>query len=229
MTGHPGCRRRRARATGLSPVGPPWACGSSPLPGSASRAHLAWFRCRAPVGPFHAVCEPPCFLPRCCALSGLLGGGARPGPFPPVAGSWSCAPLWACLGWAGAAGRPVCCPSSGTWPGGPEGQGVAVPRSVVLPPLGGHQSRSHQRYSVDGGRGLHSVPVRVRVLSPGAACGVSLCAGAGLPACRGHCGSGRVAVWGRVAYGPKGGPPREPRPAFFMGGGTCPGPAWGGG
>ena len=29
MRGRPGRRRRRARATGLSPVGPPWACAEA--------------------------------------------------------------------------------------------------------------------------------------------------------------------------------------------------------
>ena len=42
----------------------------SSLPGSVWRAHLASFRYRAPVGPFHAVCSPPRFLPRSRALSG---------------------------------------------------------------------------------------------------------------------------------------------------------------
>ena len=55
----------------------------SPLPGSVWRAHLAWFRCRAPVGPLRAVRVPPRFLPRSRALSGLLGGGGGPVPFPP--------------------------------------------------------------------------------------------------------------------------------------------------
>ena len=42
----------------------------SPLPGSVWRAHLAWSRCRAPVGLFHAVRAPPRFLPRSRAPSG---------------------------------------------------------------------------------------------------------------------------------------------------------------
>ena len=42
----------------------------SPLPGSVWRAHLARFRCRAPVGPFHAVRAPLRFLPGSRAPSG---------------------------------------------------------------------------------------------------------------------------------------------------------------
>ena len=49
-------------------------CPSS-LPGSVWCVHLAWFRCRALVGPFHTVRAPPRSLPRTRALSGLLGGG----------------------------------------------------------------------------------------------------------------------------------------------------------
>ena len=152
---------------------------ASPLPGSVWRAHLAWFRCRAPVGLFHAVRAPPRLLPRSGALSGLLGGG---GPFPPVPGSGLCVPSWAGLGgWVlGGGGWPAGRPP---WGHGrrPRGGGVALPRWVPLPPLGGHKSKWHRRRSAHGGRGLHTVPVRVRAPTPGAARGVSLCTGAGLP------------------------------------------------
>ena len=40
-----------------------------PLPGSLWRAHFACFRCRAPVGPFHAIRATPRFLPQSRAPS----------------------------------------------------------------------------------------------------------------------------------------------------------------
>ena len=61
---------------------------------------------------------------------------------------------------------------------------------------------------------------------PYAVHGVPLRAGAGLQACRGHCGSGRVTIRGRATYGPSGAPPRVPRPSRGGGGGS-PGPAGG--
>ena len=60
------------------------------------RAHLAWSRHWALVGPFHVVCAPPRVLFRSLAPSGVLGGGAVRSQFPPT---------W--LGVVGvAAGRP---------------------------------------------------------------------------------------------------------------------------
>ena len=75
----------------LSPACPLYVCAlalprrphPSPVPGSVWRAHPAWFRLRAPVGPLNAVRAPPHFLPRSQALSGLRLGGGRPSPFPP--------------------------------------------------------------------------------------------------------------------------------------------------
>ena len=57
---------------------------------------------------------------------------------------------------------------------------------------------------------LRLVSVRCR---PDAVRGVPLCTGAGLQACPGPCGSVRVTVWGRAAYGPSGVPPWVPRPS----------------
>ena len=103
-------------------------CPSS-LPGSVWRAHLASFRCKAPVGPFHAVSTPPLFLPRSRAPSSLFWGGA----------ARSCSPrAWLgvlCLlagmpvrpersgagGGRGGGGRPVCRPP-------PPGRGRGAPR-----------------------------------------------------------------------------------------------------
>ena len=79
---------------------------------SVWRAHLAWFRCRAHLGPFHAVRAPPRFLRRSRAPSGLLWGGGRPGPVPPMPGSGSCADL-----------RPGLCIRGGPAPGGGGGCG----------------------------------------------------------------------------------------------------------
>ena len=104
-------------------------------------------------------------------------GGGRPGPVPPMRGLRSCAPLRAgpCVRGGLAAGgavrgwRPVCRPPQGAWPEGPEGREVALPRSVSLPSLGGHQSGCYRRRSVHGGHGLHTALVRVRVSTPGVA------------------------------------------------------------
>ena len=152
-------------------------------------AHLALFRCRTPVGPCHALRAPPRFLPRSRALSSLLGGGGGPVPFPPCLAGGRVPPdgrvraPGAVRRRRGAReGGAACVPSSpGAWPGCPEGRGVALPRSVPLPSLGGHQSGCYRRRSVHRGRGLHTAPVRVRVLAPGVVRVAPLCAG--LSAC----------------------------------------------
>ena len=108
----------------FAPFLPPW---------EVWREHLAWFRCRAPVGPFHAVRAPARFLPRPRALSVLLWGGGRPGPVCPLPGLGLCAPLRAAPcdhgvsapgGGGGGVwgGRPVCSPPGGV-AGGPRGAG----------------------------------------------------------------------------------------------------------
>ena len=58
------------------PLPPPWVVW---------RAHLAWSRHWALVGPFHVVRAPPRVLPRSPAPSGVLGGG-RSGPGSPLLG-----------------------------------------------------------------------------------------------------------------------------------------------
>ena len=55
---------------------------SLPPPWVVCRAHLAWSRLWALLGPFHVVRAPPRVLPRSLAPSGVLGGG-RSGPAPP--------------------------------------------------------------------------------------------------------------------------------------------------
>ena len=66
------CVRSRSRAV-RSP--PPWVVW---------RAHLAWFRHWALVGPFHVVRAPPRVLFRSLAPSGVLGVGAVRSRFPPT-------------------------------------------------------------------------------------------------------------------------------------------------
>ena len=61
------------------PLPPPWVVW---------RAHLAWSRHWALVGPFHVVRAPPRVLPRSLAPSGVLGGGG-PVPVPPYL-AWGC-------------------------------------------------------------------------------------------------------------------------------------------
>ena len=66
----------RARSGCLSGIPPSWVVW---------RAHLAWSRHWALVGPFHVVCAPPRVLPWSLAQSGVLGGG-RSGPGSPLLG-----------------------------------------------------------------------------------------------------------------------------------------------
>ena len=81
------------------------------------RAHLAWSRHWALVGPFHVVRAPPRVLPRSLALSGVLGGGGGPVPVPPYL-------AWGCGG--GGRASPGGVPSTvarGVW-----GQALPLPR-----------------------------------------------------------------------------------------------------
>ena len=71
----------RARAPAASAPPPPlWVVW---------RAHLAWSRHWALVGPFHVVRAPPRVLPRSLAPSGVLRGGGGPVPVPPYL-AWGC-------------------------------------------------------------------------------------------------------------------------------------------
>ena len=212
----------------------------SPLPGSVWRAHLTPSRCLALVGPFHAVRAPPRVLPQSRALFGLLGGEVARSRSPLAWLGVVCLPL-------GGPARPVhsgargggggvaaCVPSSPeVRPRGPEGRGVTLPWSVLLLSLRGQQSACHWRRSGHGGRGPHTAPIHVRVVSPGAVCVAPLCAGVGLLACCGPRGSRRVGAWGCVPYGLSSAPPRAPRPFRgeeglppCHGGGRGPAPPW---
>ena len=107
--------------------------------------------------------------------------------------------------------------------GGPVGRGVALPRSVPLPPLGRQQSGCYWRHSVHGGRGppYHS--------------------GSCLPAFTGRDLCGVLARWRGLACSPRplwepaagaGGAARAPAPLSGGGGGGGIPPAlegWGGG
>ena len=86
----------RSRSRGVRPP-PRWVVW---------RAHLAWSRHWALVGPFHVVRAPPRVLPRSRAPSGVLGGGAVRSRFPPT---------WLGVVGAAAPGRP----SSGAGSQGP--------------------------------------------------------------------------------------------------------------
>ena len=97
-----------SRSRGVRPPHLPWLVW---------RAHPAWSRCWAPVGPFHDVCAPPRVLHSSCAVSGLLWGGWG-GPVSPLPGLGPCAPrgvglrVWGVpapgggLGWVGSRPHP---------------------------------------------------------------------------------------------------------------------------
>ena len=115
------CVRSRSRGVRFPP----------PLPMVVWRAHLAWSRRWALVGPFHAVRAPPRVLPRSLAPSGVLGGG-RPAPVCLLPGLGLRAPrgVGLCVrgvpapgGGVGMGGRPVrraphLCGRGGQWGGG---------------------------------------------------------------------------------------------------------------
>ena len=83
------------------------------------RAHLAWSRHWALVGPFHVFRAPPRVLPRSRAPSGVLGGG-RSGPGSPLLG----------LGlWGRRQGVPGGVPSTVAW--GVRGLALLFPRLPV--------------------------------------------------------------------------------------------------
>ena len=157
-----------------------------------------WFSTSLPRPPFVAVASPR-------GVRVQPGSWGSPGrrARPAAGGS-----AW--RGGGGGGGAACVPPSPEEWPGGPAGRGVALPRSVPLPSLGGQQSGCHWRRSGHGGRGPHTAPVRVCVPPPGVVRVSSMCAGAGSPACRGR---GRQwGAWGRAACGLSCVPPRSPRP-----------------
>ena len=185
--------------------------------------------------PLRVSCPSPM-----CRLAGLQGG-ARPGPFlhlSPVPGSGSYAPSRADLcvrggpagrGAGGCGGRSLCRPASGAWFGGARGAGgsgsLRIGLSLYLPWAGTKAGfiDAAQSMEVVVSILLRFVSVRCRL---DAVRGVPLRASAGLQACLGHCGSGRVTVWGGAAYGPSGAPPQVPRPSRR--GGGLPWPSGGG-
>ena len=128
------------RARSSCPSGSPrvfFACGCTRAPAASAptppwvvwRAHLAWSRHWALVGPFHVVRAPPRVLPRSLALSGVLGRG-QSGPSSPLPGL-ACKPCGGCVprGWWGAV-------TGGGWPAtvvrGVWCQAPSLPRPLVL-------------------------------------------------------------------------------------------------
>ena len=96
--------------------------------------------------------------PQCTCLAWVVGQPREPGA--------ACRRRVSLVG--GGGGGAACAPPSPKGlPGGLAGQGVALPRSVPLPSLGGQQTGRHWRRSGIGGLGLHTAPVRVRVPPPG--------------------------------------------------------------
>ena len=138
---------------------------------------------------------------------GLAAGGSVPAVTPAHLPRWR-------PGGGGGLGRSVSRPPSGAWLGGPRGAGggesLCLGSSLCLPCAG---TKAGFIGVVQPMEGVASILLRFvsAHCRPDAVCGVPLRAGAGLQACRGHCGSGWVAVWGRVAHGPSGAPPRAPR------------------
>ena len=103
-----------ARALAVSAPPPRWVVW---------RAHLAWSRHWALVGPFHVVRAPPRVLPRSLALSGVLGGGAVRSRFPPT--------------WLGVVGAAVGRPRGGAFDRCVGRLGSCAPPPPTARPLGG--------------------------------------------------------------------------------------------
>ena len=87
------------------------------------RAHLAWSRHWALVGPFHVVRAPPRVLPRSLAPSGVLGGAAVRSRFPPT--------------WLGVVGAAVGRPRGGAFDRCVGRLGSCAPPPPTARPLGG--------------------------------------------------------------------------------------------
>ena len=125
---------------------PPTARPLGGLLGSAT--HVLWARA--------CWCGGPTLSPWPARPVGAACRGGRGGPSPYLA--WGCAPPvgrvrgvrlpGGGLGGGGACAVPPVCAAEG----GTVGRGVALPRSVPLPPLGRQQSGCHWRRSCHGGR-----------------------------------------------------------------------------
>ena len=184
------CVRSRSRGVRAPP----------PLPGCCGRAP----RVVPVLAPGRAVqrgpCSSACPAPVLCPVWFAWGGGGGPVPYSPYLALGCVPPVgWICasgafqrrrVGWGGGGGG--CAPFSPTVrPGGPVGRGVALPQPVPLPSLGRQQSGCPWRRSGHGGRGPHTAPVRVRLLSLSSVRVAPLCATAGSLAHRGSCESRR--------------------------------------
>ena len=130
-----------------------------------------WLEGLGPQPPYGRLCgaaHPPLQRAR-PGLRGVPRCQARPGG---LAAGWSVPAVALTHVPCGRPGGGALCvlPSLGVVAGGPRGGGgrvVALPRSVPLPPLCGHQSGLYWRRSVHGGCGLHTALVRVCALPPG--------------------------------------------------------------
>ena len=174
-----------AHALSRRPLPPPLggvACAPRAVPAlGAGRA--------VPRGPCPSACPAPvpCFVWR--AWGGAVRSRLLPTWLGAVRTPWGGSVAFVCrgAGLGGGAARAPCPPF--VRQGGPVGRGVALPRSVPLPPLGRQQSGCHWRRSGHGGRGPHTTPVRARPPSLGAICAATWRVGAGLHVPRGSCGS----------------------------------------
>ena len=152
------CVRSRSRGIRAPPPSP-GRCGARTTRGSGA-GH--WWGRSMPVVPLRVSCPVWCAVWLAqgglgaaqsrsrrswfWVVSPLVGGPVRPGRSSARgvgAGGGLCASLPQRRGWGA--------------PGGGE-QEVAVPWSVPLPPLGGHQKGLHWRRSAHGGCGLHTDP-----------------------------------------------------------------------
>ena len=205
-----------------------------PLPGLVWCAHFARSRCWALVGPVHAVRALPRVLPRSRAPFGLFWGGAAQFCFPPtwlgaVCSCWggSALPGRTDAGRLGGLGgrRPAHCPPRCCGRGGQLGRGSPyLSPSLCLPWA---SNKAGVFGSGHGGRGPHTAPVCVRLLSPDAVRVAFLCPGAGSLVHRSSRGGRRLGAWRRTLLRPPPPPGRRgpsrgrgDRPLCFGGGVT---------
>ena len=189
------CMRLRCRGVCAPPSSPDW-----------SGAHLARSRCCTQVGPFHAVHAPERVLPRSRAPFGLLGGGG--GPVSPLPGLGLYAPrgvglrVWGVPAPGAGGGGGLCAVLPDGVAGEASGAGgrLASVHPSAFPGQATRRGCSWLR-SCHGGRGLHTAPVRARLLSPGAVRVAPWCVGAGSLVQRGSCGNKRLGRGGRPCSG----------------------------
>ena len=184
-----GVKGRRSR--GLSPA------SHGPAGGSGGRGRGGSHRGSPPPSSGGVACGPQPWPPFIAGVS-LPGIHARPGPFrsPGRRGRPGRPPVGQSGG--GGGGWPVRRTSSGARPGGPAAQGAGRSPCCGLslrPPWVGPKAGG---FVCAPPSELHWLTPECR--HPVAAQWVLLRAGAGLPACRGHCRSGWAGDWRHAAY-----------------------------